>query len=392
LKLISRIVSPLESLSKQFGSERRLNASKLYDHTFGLTSDPLTLFACAFSALIQSVDHPGVPNAVLVNEDGDLAKKYGGQSIAEQNSVEVAWNLLMADKYSDLRASIFPTSSEQNHFRQIVIHSVMATDMLDPKLKAMRNQQWKQTFGGNQAQNRRTMSRDIDNRKATIVIEHLMQTSSIAHTMQHVSSKCRNKSRTKRLSRSIIAQHNLSSFIQWHIYRKWSEKLYREILVAFLIGRTEYDPSVDWFEREIQFFDFTVIPLARKLKECGVFGVSGHEYLNYAMNNRKAWEIHGKEIVAEMSARCKSEIMVEIMKHMKGNSENPGSQQQLQCAISDQFGPDSLLLTSSWSKENHQSTDLLGALLPTLDQDDDESDGMTPWSPQPTKRTRTIPL
>ena len=196
MKLISRIVSPLESLSKQFGSERRLNASKLYDHTFGLTSDPLTLFACAFSALIQSVDHPGVPNAVLVNEDGDLAKKYGGQSIAEQNSVEVAWNLLMADKYSDLRASIFPTSSEQNHFRQIVIHSVMATDMLDPKLKAMRNQQWKQTFGGNQVQNRRTMSRDIDNRKATIVIEHLMQTSSIAHTMQHVSSKCHNQYRT----------------------------------------------------------------------------------------------------------------------------------------------------------------------------------------------------
>lgn len=186
MKLISRIVSPLESLSKQYGSERRLNASKLYDHTFGLTSDPLTLFACAFSALIQSVDHPGVPNNVLVRENGDLAVKYKNQSIAEQNSIDVAWNLLMADKYTDLRAALFSTSSEQHHFRQIVIHSVMATDMLDPKLKEMRHQQWKQTFGGSHLPHRRTMSRDIDNRKATIVIEHLMQTSSIAHTMQHV--------------------------------------------------------------------------------------------------------------------------------------------------------------------------------------------------------------
>jgi 3'5'-cyclic nucleotide phosphodiesterase len=186
LKLISRIVSPLESLSKQYGSERRLNASKLYDHTFGLTSDPLTLFACAFSALIQSVDHPGVPNNVLVHENGDLAVKYKNRSIAEQNSIDVAWNLLMADKYTDLRAALFSTSSEQDHFRQIVIHSVMATDMFDPKLKEMRHQQWKQTFGGSHLPNRRTMSRDMDNRKATIVIEHLMQTSSIAHTMQHV--------------------------------------------------------------------------------------------------------------------------------------------------------------------------------------------------------------
>ena len=188
MKLISRIVSPLESLSKQYGSERRLNASKLYDHTFGLTSDPLTLFACAFSALIQSVDHPGVPNIVLVDEKGELAVKYENQSIAEQNSIDVAWNLLMADKYTDLRATIFSTPSEQDHFRQIVIHSVMATDMLDPKLKEMRHQQWKQTFGNSNISSRRTMSRDIDNRKATIVIEHLMQTSSIAHTMQHVST------------------------------------------------------------------------------------------------------------------------------------------------------------------------------------------------------------
>lgn len=38
---------------------------------------------------------------------------------------------------------------------------------------------------------------------------------------------------------------------------------------------------------ELGFFDNYVIPLAKKLKECGVFGVSSDEYLNYALENRR---------------------------------------------------------------------------------------------------------
>jgi hypothetical protein len=39
------------------------------------------------------------------------------------------------------------------------------------------------------------------------------------------------------------------------------------------------------------------------LKECGVFGVSSYEYLQYAMNNRAEWASRGKEIVEEMKER-----------------------------------------------------------------------------------------
>lgn len=186
LKLISRIVSPLELLSKQYGSVRRLNASKLYDHTYGLTSDPLTLFACAFSALIHDVDHPGVTNIQLLKENGDLAKKYNNKSIAEQHAFDISWDLLMSDKYSNLRSAIFMNQTEQKHFRQIVINCVMATDIMDPELKEVRNRQWRQTFTSTVLP-QRYAGREMGNRKATIVIEHLMQTSDIAHTMQHVS-------------------------------------------------------------------------------------------------------------------------------------------------------------------------------------------------------------
>ena len=53
--------------------------------------------------------------------------------------------------------------------------------------------------------------------------------------------------------------------------------------------------------------DNYVIPLARKLKDCGVFGVSSDEYLNYAQQNRKLWEDKGEEIVEELIAAVTSE-------------------------------------------------------------------------------------
>ena len=59
---------------------------------------------------------------------------------------------------------------------------------------------------------------------------------------------------------------------------------------------------------EIWFFDHYIIPLAKKLKSCGVFGVSSDEYLNYAEANRKEWEAKGKEIVREYVESIKAEL------------------------------------------------------------------------------------
>jgi hypothetical protein len=82
------------------------------------------------------------------------------------------------------------------------------------------------------------------------------------------------------------------------------------------MGRTDVDPSLNWYEGEIGFFDYYIIPLAKKLKECGVFGVSSDEYLNYAMQNRNEWKDRGQEIVSEMLERvcnCKWDITTTAM-------------------------------------------------------------------------------
>jgi len=54
---------------------------------------------------------------------------------------------------------------------------------------------------------------------------------------------------------------------------------------------------------ELWFFDNYVIPLAHKLKECGTFGVSGTEYLQYATENRDEWERKGESICGRLISR-----------------------------------------------------------------------------------------
>ena len=70
---------------------------------------------------------------------------------------------------------------------------------------------------------------------------------------------------------------------------------------AYLDGRASKDPSESWYKGELACFDFYVIPLAKKLKSCGVFGVSSDEYLTYALQNRKEWELQGQQAVAELN-------------------------------------------------------------------------------------------
>ena len=77
IKLMSRIVAPSYLLEDSENTGNKNAAIKLHDHTYGITSDPLTQFACAFSALIHDVDHVGVSNAQLVKEGVPIAQKYG---------------------------------------------------------------------------------------------------------------------------------------------------------------------------------------------------------------------------------------------------------------------------------------------------------------------------
>jgi len=267
-KLLSRIAAP-DLLETQGDDDL---ASALHDHTYGITSDPLTQFSVVMAAMIHDVDHRGVPNSILCKEDPQLASVYHGKSVAEQNSIDVAWNAMMDPSFEDLRKCIYGDENEFQRFRSLLVNSVMATDIFDKELALLRKSRWNKAFQEGQ---REGSAMDDVNRKATIVIEHLIQASDVSHTMQH-----------------------------WHVYQKWNARLFEETYSAFLTGRSDTDPSEGWYKGEIGFFDHYIIPLARKLKECGVFGVSSDEYLSYATENRREWEAKGIAVVTALVQKC----------------------------------------------------------------------------------------
>ena len=156
---------------------------------------------------------------------------------------------------------------------------------------------------------------------------------------------------------------SLCNFFSNRIYRKWNAKLFVEMYQAYKSGRSQSNPvdfwykvgssrsirveivrylflvlnlishvcclscreklgsltftssvSPDWLSHSnapscvsslashmrINCFVVLYTALAKKLKECGVFGVSSDEFLDYAVKNRQEWEQRGEEVVAEL--------------------------------------------------------------------------------------------
>lgn len=158
---------------------------------------------------LYGVDHVGVSNAQLVKEQVPIAKHYKNRSVAEQNSLDLSWNLLMAERYELLRDFLFPDTHDLTRFRQLVVNSVMSTDIVsiggcfpsrllrdgfavcshsfvllpttqvDKDMKALRNARWDKAFrigsavnGNKHDQVKPENERDAVNRKATIVVSN----------------------------------------------------------------------------------------------------------------------------------------------------------------------------------------------------------------------------
>ena len=101
--------------------------SQLHQYTHGITSDPITHFGIVFAALIHDVDHRGVSNGQLCKEEPEMASMYKEKSVAEQNSLDLAWSLLMSDQFASLRGFCFESEKQLLRFRQVVVNSVVSS-------------------------------------------------------------------------------------------------------------------------------------------------------------------------------------------------------------------------------------------------------------------------
>jgi hypothetical protein len=154
---------------------------------------------------------------------------------------------------------------------------VIATDILSRDLISHRDKRWKKAFKKGSSDSDYDTIRDL---QATVVIEHAMQAADAAHTMQ-----------------------------SFRTYLKWSEKLFEEMYQAHHAGRADRDPSAGWYMGELAFFDKFVIPLATRLRDCGIFGASGDEYLKNALENRRLWADKGKSIARDMKENFSRKVV-----------------------------------------------------------------------------------
>jgi hypothetical protein len=254
-KLMKRIMKPegidYEQINTCENKEVAV-AREIHKATYGMSSDPLMQFAVVWSALIHDAAHTGLTNAELNNMNSELSEKYRRKSVAEQNSVELAWSILMDDRFNDLRACIYTTKAELHRFRQLLVNAVMATgtllllgsmdsflfcllslsnqnfspissaDIADKELKQLREKRWDDAFSERATD---CWKKDID-RRATITFEYIIQASDIAHTMQH-----------------------------WLTYQKFNARLFEERYLAWVNGHAgEKNPAVGWPGGEIWFF------------------------------------------------------------------------------------------------------------------------------------------
>lgn len=269
-----------------------MSTKDLHEASYGIASDPLAQWSLCLAALVHDVDHQGISNDQLMKERPSLAKEYNHTSVAEKVSFDLAWSLLMEDRFSSLRQAIYCSTKEHRRFRQLMANAVLATDVIDPTLKKLRDVRWENAFNN---EGKQEADNDLD-RKATIIVQHLMEASDVAHCMQHWHVY-RKVSLSKLLYFIVLIANTL----------KWNLQLFRETSKAYRDGRCGSDPATFWYEGELAFFDKWVIPLAEKLKQCQAFGVSSEEYLDYAQQNRSEWERRGKEEVESMVARYQND-------------------------------------------------------------------------------------
>ena len=115
--------------------------------SFGFRNDALAQLACVFAALIHDVEHQGIPNRQLAQEDDRLAVLYNDQSIAENWSIYIGFSELLQDEFKDLRQVLFPDKEDYRRFRKMVINLVLTTDIASPERTQLVKSKWKEAFG-----------------------------------------------------------------------------------------------------------------------------------------------------------------------------------------------------------------------------------------------------
>jgi len=229
----------------------RARLQESYNRSCGVAGDPLCHVACLFASLVHAVAHPGVPNAIFVQEDPETARQHGMESCAVQESFDTAWYLLIEPHFADLQGVLF-ADHEKGRFRQLALNLVLAADE-EVLAKARKN--------------------ESNHVNAARFLRHLMQSSVMIHAMQ-----------------------------PWESFLRWNERMFEEKYKAFQEDRSLEDPTRTWFKQTLDAFNNYLFPLA--LRKAKLFGM--HNGMTHIRSNREQWIECGSICVDAMQKKIKS--------------------------------------------------------------------------------------
>lgn len=315
-------------------------------------SDTFAKFAFVFAGFIHDVDHQGVPNARLVEEDDPICNTYGRISVAEKHSIKVAFRTLNESDYDEFRSTVYETNEDKLRLHRIIHSIVLSTDIASPERMRETKQRWNEAFSrhdpdGSSAFSRLSLAGKYTATEEIATVqasklqvfscevndirrggEHdprgelLMKRNSMSRTLQleggqtvEYFASSRNEDDIKTaLRHSVMLETMLNvadvshAMQSWELFCFWNKKLYQELYCAFKAGRSKNDPSNGWYQNELNFFRGYIIPLAEKMKKSGVFGDRGDEWTKNAIRIRDRWKKEGERIAEEMIDSVKQDF------------------------------------------------------------------------------------
>lgn len=322
--------------------------------TYGIATCPITHLALVYSALVHDVEHEGVGNQQMVKEKHPLAIKYKGKSVAENNSLDIAIDLLEQKNYANLRRAIFGdfnnSSSEAREFMKaeerifynILIENIQATDVFSRERLERNRRKWIESFDKMKHDKSHRGVCTCEHKSSKIVSRRasVPPASKPTPIITLCSSRLRSPSihgdNCSVLCPSCQIYHDLCvlqldhmracavlvqmiqaadvahSMQSWPIFLKWNMKLYKEFWVAKIDGRGP-NYSESWFNDQLAFFDNYVTSVAKRLQQCGVFGEYGGLLLHNLRRNRAKWLQEGKDLCEQMRKKVIAQERDEIM-------------------------------------------------------------------------------
>lgn len=238
-------------------------------------------FALVFAALIHDIDHRGVSNQQLIEEKHDLTQKYS-ESIAERNSLSIAFSLLKKDCFVNLRKGIARTSYEMEVFEATVADIVLGTDIASQDRRNQDDDEWSCAFG--------------DHDKHCTIGKSTGIVNECSCSNMNDKTSLRVKAALKMLIKAADIAPNMQ---EWRIFTRWSHNLFVEENKAYVCGRVvsgTRNPAENWYDNQLAFFDFYVIPLAQRMKDSGLFGDKGDIFLINVRRNHRRWFSEGKKL------------------------------------------------------------------------------------------------